>query len=168
MAIEFSPRQMRRKDRALDESEFEAVLKKAEYASLATVNPDGSPYAVPLSFVLKDGFIYVHSSLSGHKLDNILREDRVCFTAVGDTERTSSGSFSTNYESIIIFGRASLVSDNDEKYAALYALSEKYFPLELNKADAYIKASIDKTAIIKLSIEHITGKARRHLGREQG
>jgi nitroimidazol reductase NimA-like FMN-containing flavoprotein (pyridoxamine 5'-phosphate oxidase superfamily) len=154
-------RQMRRKDRSLDESEFDRILKKAEYGSLATVNPDGSPYVVPISFVMKNGCICFHSALSGQKIDNITREPRVCFTAAGDTERTSEGSFSTYYESVIVHGRAALVSDAGEKYSLLYALSGKYFPEALNLTDSYIKASIDKTAVIKLSIEHITGKAKR-------
>jgi nitroimidazol reductase NimA-like FMN-containing flavoprotein (pyridoxamine 5'-phosphate oxidase superfamily) len=155
-------RQIRRKDRIMEKSSFETVLKKAEYGSLATTNPDGSPYVIPISFVLKDGFISFHSSLSGHKLDNIAANPRVCFTAVGNTKLTSDGSFSTNYESVVVFGRASLVTDEKEKYSFLYALSEKYFPQAMDKADKYIKTSINKTTVIKMSIEHITGKARRH------
>ena len=44
-------RTMRRKDRELPRELALAVTDKCAYSVLATVNPDGSPYCVPLSFV---------------------------------------------------------------------------------------------------------------------
>lgn len=46
---------MRRKDREIFGEEIEDILKKGEYGILSTVVMDGKPYAIPISYVWKDG-----------------------------------------------------------------------------------------------------------------
>lgn len=60
---------MRRKDRAISDTEARALLEKAEYGFLATTGNDGLPYGVPLSYVLLPDYLDraeadIHASLS--------------------------------------------------------------------------------------------------------
>ncbi|MDF2839216.1 MAG: putative nitroimidazole resistance protein, partial [Evtepia sp.] len=56
---------MRRKDREKDSQFALEVLKNCEYATLATVNPDGTPYCIPISPAMMDGALYFHCALEG-------------------------------------------------------------------------------------------------------
>lgn len=151
--------EMRRKDRQLEISEAEKLLKNCDYGVLSTVGKDGYAYGVPLSYVYINNSIYFHCALEGHKLENIKNNDKVSFCVVGQT-CILPAEFSTNYESVIIFGTANEVSGN-EKNAVLLEIINKYSPDYIDKGKNYITNSSMKTKIVKINIEHISGKARK-------
>lgn len=151
--------EMRRKDREIGADEAASILKKGEYGVLSTMGENGYAYGVPLSYVYIDNCIYFHCAVEGHKLDNIRNDDKVSFCVVGRTELFPE-KFSTIYESVIVFGKAAEVYD-DEKSRAFTALLEKYANEYLEKGKEYIKKADSKTKVIRISIDHITGKAGR-------
>ncbi|TCO69245.1 pyridoxamine 5'-phosphate oxidase family protein [Marinisporobacter balticus] len=106
-------REMRRKDRLLDNDEIHKILEDNTYGILGTVSEDGYPYGVPISYVFYNKAIYMHGATKGHKWDNISFNNKVTFTVVGKTELLPD-QFSTSFESVIAFGRAVEVS-NEEK-----------------------------------------------------
>lgn len=150
---------MRRKERAMDKDEARALLELGEYGVLSTVDGEGQPYGVPLNYVVIEDAIYMHAAKAGHKLDNIHDNPKASFCVVGDTELLD-GKFSTRYQSVIVFGTASLLGE-DETRGPLAALIEKYFPDEVQEGEDYIDKMIHATAVIKVTIDDMTGKARR-------
>jgi nitroimidazol reductase NimA-like FMN-containing flavoprotein (pyridoxamine 5'-phosphate oxidase superfamily) len=152
-------RLMRRSDRAISREEAMILLKQAEYGILSTVGEDGCPYGVPLSFALIGESLYFHSAMEGRKLDNLTNQPCVSFCVVGNTQ-VLPARFTTAFESVILSAKASEVFGN-EKQAALEALIEKYSAPFKTEGLAYIEKSQAKTRVIRLSIESITGKARR-------
>lgn len=149
---------MRRNDRQSTEACAVAILEKCEYGILSTISQDGYPYGVPLSYVYKDASIYFHSAVEGHKLDNIVANSKVSFCVVGE-KHSMPEKFTTSYESVVVFGQASQVT-GVEKRDALIALLAKYSPAYLEKGKAYVENSGDKTTVIKITIEQLTGKVR--------
>lgn len=152
-------REMRRKDREIYNEEIIEILKNSDYGILSTVGQNGYPYGVPASFVFVNDSIYIHSASEGHKIDNILYNSRVSFCVVGQT-CILPDKFSFKYESVILFGIVNEVF-NDEKNIALLEMLKKYSPGYLDKGREYIKNSNKETRVIKISIEHCTGKAHR-------
>ena len=150
---------MRRKDRKLETKEIIEILKKCNYGVLSTVCENGYAYGVPISYVYANDSIYVHSALEGNKLDNLKFNNNVSFCVIGDTVLLPD-KFGTKYESVIAFGKAVEVSDI-EKNEALLAFLDKYSSQYIEKGKEYIKNASEKTKVIKICIEHITGKARR-------
>jgi hypothetical protein len=51
---------VRRKDRGIGTREAIEILDSAEYGVLSTVDKDGQPYGIPLSYVYKNNSIYFH------------------------------------------------------------------------------------------------------------
>lgn len=152
-------RPLRRLDRGLSPQDTEQLLLQGEYGVLSTVDPQGQPYAIPLSYAFRDGSIYVHCALSGHKLDNLATNPRVCFCVVGRTELLPA-EFATRYESVLAFGTASEI-DGEERINALRWLLEKYSPDFLAEGDIYIEQQQAATRVIKINIDQLSGKARR-------
>ena len=152
-------KQMRRKDREIATIEVIAILKNCQYGILSTVGENGYAYGVPLSYIYMNDAIYFHSALEGYKLDSLLKNDRVSFCVVGQTFILPD-KFTTNYESVIVFGRANEVLDN-EKESAFLEILNKYSPDYIEKGKTYIASASTNTKVIKISIEHISGKARK-------
>lgn len=156
MDKDFKP--LRRKDRALKEDEALEILAKSNYGVLCVF--DGNyPYGIPVNYVYEDGLIYIHSAKEGHKIESIRSFDRVCFTVVGSSQVMENG-FSTKYESVIIFGRAEILQD-EQVIPALRKLAQKYSPDYTNEAERIIQDSFKAVAVIRIKIEHVQGKANR-------
>lgn len=152
-------REMRRKDRQLLDVDAFNILKKGEYGMLATSDMQNLPYVVPMSYVYVDNCIYLHCATDGQKLDNIKENPKVSFCVVGDT-KVIPEEFGTAFESVILFGTAEIIDDMQEKLKGLRALVEKYSLEFKMQGEEYIKKDSNITRVIKINIEHITGKQR--------
>lgn len=149
---------IRRRDRALTDEKANEILRAQDFGTLSTVDHNNQPYGIPLNYVVLNKSIYFHSAQKGHKLDNIDNNDRVCFSVVGKNHIVAE-QFATNYESVVVFGRARQVQGN-EKRAALEAMNEKYAPEYPREGAAIIEKEFKRTVVIKIEIEHLAGKAR--------
>jgi nitroimidazol reductase NimA-like FMN-containing flavoprotein (pyridoxamine 5'-phosphate oxidase superfamily) len=153
--------EMRRADRLMTEEEAFDLLKKGEYGILATVDREGLPYGTPVNYVVADKYIYFHSTIAGgSKYDNIMGNNKVCFTVVGKTD-VMPEKFGTLFESVIAFGEASLVSDEEERLAAFREFLKKYSPGFLTEGEKYIAAMGPKAMILKIAIKSLTGKRKQ-------
>ena len=152
-------RKVRRKDRILTNNEAVEIIKNNTYGVLSTIGEDDYPYGVPISYVFFNDSIYFHSAIKGHKLDNISNNNKVSFCVVGRTH-VLSGEFSTEYESAIVFGRAIEVYEN-EKNTALLEIINKYSSDYIEQGKEYIQKSGKATKVMRIDIEHISGKAKR-------
>lgn len=151
-------RELRRKDRSLDSTEAIGILEKSEFGILCTC--DGSyPYAVPVNYVYKDGFIYIHSANQGHKVDNIKKNNKVSFVVVGDYEILPR-EFSTRYESVVVFGKARILKGKDV-VEPLREIVKKYSPTYQEEAERTIEEHFKGLCIIEIHVEHIQGKRGR-------
>lgn len=158
-------REMRRKKQILAAEECIEILEKRTSGVLAVSGDDDYPYAVPLSYVYRDGCIYFHSALSGHKIDAINRHNKVSFCVI-DKDEIVPEKFTTYFRSVIVFGNASIIDNDDEKLQAIECLACKYSP---KQSEEELKHEIQKgfrhMHIIRITIEHITGKEAIELSR---
>ncbi|NLW78476.1 MAG: pyridoxamine 5'-phosphate oxidase family protein [Ruminococcaceae bacterium] len=152
---------LRRADRALAPEAAEALLQTGSYGVLATADAEGLPLATPLNYVLLDGALYFHCAAAGHKMQNLAARPQVCFCVVGEAQPVFHHDFTTRYESVLAFGNASLVEDDGEKTRVLAALCEKYLPTHMAQAPAAIAQSLARTAIVRIEISRVSGKANR-------
>jgi len=168
-------RNIRRKEKELTAEECKEVLLKAEYGTLATMGNDGYPYAVPFNYIFFNDNIYFHCAPVGHKLDNIAHCSNVSFNVVTDikvipliidsqpdNDKLIFNGFDTNFNSVTTFGKTSEVFEK-EKLDGLKALLKRF----LNEDEymkykevgiKYIEKSLERTKLIKIDIEHMTGK----------
>jgi nitroimidazol reductase NimA-like FMN-containing flavoprotein (pyridoxamine 5'-phosphate oxidase superfamily) len=150
---------MRRKDREINVQEARAILEKGEFGILSTVSPDHEPYGVPLNYCLINDHIYFHCAVEGKKIDHLRHNPDVSFCVVGNTE-VMPEKFGTRYESCIVHGPAS-EAFGEEKQLALEGLIRKYTGEFFADGLKYIEKSKNSTRIFKISIEIVSGKARK-------
>ncbi len=158
--MKYSVNNVRRQDRLLTEDLAIALLETGEYGVLSMQSEDGGGYGLPISFVWdKDQNIYLHCALEGRKLKLIEKCNKISFCVVGKTN-VISNKFTTEYQSIILDCLASIVIDNEEKANALKLLILKYSPNDIKIGEKYIEKSLDRTGIIKLTINNWSGKCK--------
>ena len=154
-------RDMRRFKQQLSEEKVCEVLTSARRGVLSVLGDEGYPYGVPINFVYdasqgEHGSIFFHAAVEGHKLDAISRSNKACFTTMDEGYR-NEGEWWYYVNSVICFGRARLVEDDQRKHDALLALGQKYFPPEKD-IEADISKNWERVNMVELTIEHVTGK----------
>lgn len=153
-------REIRRKDRVLDEKGIVELLETGEYGFLSMVGTDGFGYGIPISFVKEGESIYFHCAPEGYKLECLRENPKVSFCVVGKT-RVIPNQFTTAYESALVFGTMQLELSEEECRHALRLLTKKYCSGFEAIGEKYIDKSFHRTNVLRLDIEHISGKCKR-------
>lgn len=143
------------------------VMRKAPYITVSFTRADGTAYGVPLSLACTDDRIwYFHCAPEGDKLDALAAHPQVCLSAVtkcAPTVGPKDGSFTLQYRSAIAFGKAELVTDDEEKIRALRAISERFLPQHMDAFDDAIARSLHRTAVVRITLdEPPTGKRKQY------
>lgn len=153
-------RKMRRFKQELPEPEVLRILNDGKVGVWAVAGDEDYPYAVPVNYVYHDGFIYIHSAAQGHKIDAIRRNPK-CSVCIVDKDDVVPTEFTSYFKSVIAFGRAEFVENEEEKIAALKLLCEKYCR-GIDPTDE-INKFLKVVAIIKITVEKVTGKQAKEL-----
>jgi nitroimidazol reductase NimA-like FMN-containing flavoprotein (pyridoxamine 5'-phosphate oxidase superfamily) len=154
----------RRHDRACDDDWIRAFLRSAAWGMLATVSVS-QPFINSNLFVYDEerSAIYLHTARQGRTRSNLDGDGRVCFSAA-EMGRilpdTIALEFSVEYASVVVFGRGSVVDDDEQKASALQLLLDKYAP-HLKPGRDYRPANqeeLDRTSVFRIEIESWSGK----------
>jgi len=142
---------MRRKDRALSETDAREILNNGKFGVLSVMGDDGYPYGVPLHYVVIEEKVYFHSTADGgHKEDSLNQNAKVSFTVI-ETEDAIKA------RSAILFGTMELVPDRREM--VLEQFVEKFVPdFAWEQAKSGIPFAKNAIHAYRLNIDHITGK----------
>ena len=153
---------MRRNDRAQDLDFSLALIDRCTHGVMALSTGEPAPYCLPLSFVRVENDLYFHCAREGRKIDFLRRSPQVCITFVGDDRPIfiPPAMYSTLFQSVIVTGTASEVTDPGEKTEALRALCRKVTPEYMDGFQTAIEKSLGVTAVWKVHMEEITGKAK--------
>ena len=155
-------RELRRKKQLLSEQETLRVLEEGKTGIVGVLGDDGYPYTVPINYVSLENKIYFHSAKKGQKVDAIAKEPKVSMTVV-EKDDVVSREFTTYFRSIQLFGKAYVVEDEAERNVAFRALCEKFSGADLDRYEEIMSKEAAAAAIVRIDIEHITGKESMEL-----
>ena len=144
-----------------------AIFDHAPYITVSMCDVNGMPYALPLSLARADDkTFYFHCALEGKKLDIFAKNPSVCLSAVTKCKPTigpKDGSFTLEYKSAIAFGKAELVSDDQEKVEALRLICQRFLPQHMAAFNNAVERSLARTAVVKITLtEPPTGKRKQY------
>ena len=152
---------MRRKDRQMSEEFAYEIADKCVFASLATVNEDGSPYCIPVNIARNGRRLYFHSAKAGQKIENLRRNNAVCLCCVGDTN-VPDGRFTMDFESAVIYGHARELTAEAEKVEALRLICMRHAPGNMDDFSNAMERSLERTSVWTIEIDEITGKRKKY------
>ncbi|MEO8573346.1 MAG: pyridoxamine 5'-phosphate oxidase family protein [Pyrinomonadaceae bacterium] len=124
---------------------------------------DGQPYVIPTGYARVRDDLYIHGSSASRMLRNIAKGINVCVTVTlidGLVLARSAFHHSMNYRSVVVLGKAELVSDNDEQNRALEALTEHIIPGRWKDVRWPSELELKATTVLRLAIDEASAKIR--------
>ncbi len=174
---------MRRKDRMMDKDFCLNIIDNCEFGNLALIKDDNYPLLIPLSLVREGEYIYFHSAKEGEKTNYLDNDKEVIISFVSDVKVPSNYSdeeldsfkkdkskakelisnvFTTEFSSVLVKGKTSLVISKDEKIKAMKLICEKYTPNKMDYFNIAIEAGLNRVNVYKVSIENLSGKRKKY------
>ena len=148
---------MRRSEREIKDREvIDAIIRQCLVCRLGLSDGE-EPYIVPLCFGYDGEALYFHSASDGRKIDILRKNSRVCFEfdiPEGMREAEEGCRWGIKYRSVIGFGTAEIVDDQEDKKKALGIIMAQYS----GKEYVFPEDIVARTAVIKVVIARITGK----------
>jgi nitroimidazol reductase NimA-like FMN-containing flavoprotein (pyridoxamine 5'-phosphate oxidase superfamily) len=124
---------------------------------------DGQPYAIPTGYARAGDVIYLHGSAASRMVRSLGDGLDVCVTVTlvdGLVLARSAFHHSMNYRSVVVLGRARLVSDPAEKSAALRAFTNHIVPDRWDALRPVTPQELAATSVLALPIEEASAKVR--------
>ena len=124
---------------------------------------DGQPFVIPTGYARVNDKLIIHGSQASRMLRTLERGVDVCVTVTlidGLVLARSAFHHSMNYRSVVVFGRALLIEDRDEKLAALFALSEHMIPGRWKDVRGPTEQELQQTTVLSLSVNEASAKIR--------
>ena len=124
---------------------------------------DGQPFVIPTGYARAGDKLFIHGSQASRMLRALKEGIDACVTVTlidGLVLARSAFHHSMNYRSVVVFGRAALIEDRQEKLAALYALSEHMIPGRWKNVRVPSEVELQQTTVLSLPIDEASAKIR--------
>jgi nitroimidazol reductase NimA-like FMN-containing flavoprotein (pyridoxamine 5'-phosphate oxidase superfamily) len=124
---------------------------------------DAQPFVIPTSYGRNGDVLYIHGSAASRMLRNLDKGIPACVTVTlldGLVLARSVFNHSMNYRSVVILGTATLISNPEEKLAALLTLSEHILPGRWNDSRQPNEKELKATSVLRIRIDEFSAKVR--------
>jgi nitroimidazol reductase NimA-like FMN-containing flavoprotein (pyridoxamine 5'-phosphate oxidase superfamily) len=124
---------------------------------------DGQSFVIPTGYARADDRLLIHGSQASRMLRTLEKGIDVCVTVTlidGLVLARSAFHHSMNYRSVVIFGRATLIDEREEKLAALLALSEHMIPGRWADVREPNERELQQTTVLSLPLTEASAKVR--------
>jgi nitroimidazol reductase NimA-like FMN-containing flavoprotein (pyridoxamine 5'-phosphate oxidase superfamily) len=163
----FQPTQRTQVKRLPDRGAYdsETVFKILDEGLICHVgfSVDGQPYVIPTGFARVEDTLYIHGSAASRMLRTLAEGVQVCVTVTlldGLVLARSAFHHSMNYRSVVMLGRATLVSDPAEKIKALEAFTEHIVRGRWNDVRLPTESELKATTVLALPLGEVSAKIR--------
>ncbi len=139
-----------------------AILDAALIAHVGVL-VEGAPVVLPFVCARLGEELLLHGSTKAGILGAIAVGASICATVThvdGIVVARSGFNSSLNYRSVVIAGRARVISDVAEKRSALNAIVEKLMPGQRSKLRDHTPGELDATVVVALPIQTFSSKVR--------
>jgi uncharacterized protein len=146
---------------AYDRATIDAILDATPVAHVGYVF-DGQPFVTPTLQWREGDHVYWHGSAASRMLETADGAD-VCVTVTlidGIVLARSAFHHSVNYRSVMLIGRASMVTDTAEKETRLNAFVEGLFPGRWDMLRPATAQELKTTSVLSLPIGEASAKVR--------
>jgi PPOX class probable F420-dependent enzyme len=137
-----------RRQLSMSDDEVAAFLGSERRAHVATINPDGSPHVVPLSYVVIDGRLTFWTDPRSRKVANLRRDARMtCLVEAGDHFQ--------EFRAVQLSGRVELGEDRATSERVGLALFERASGQLTDKVRATVTALVDERIALTLHPDRV-------------
>jgi nitroimidazol reductase NimA-like FMN-containing flavoprotein (pyridoxamine 5'-phosphate oxidase superfamily) len=138
------------------------ILDEALYASVGFI-ADRAPCIIPMAFARAGDQLVLHGASTSRLQVMLAQAERICVSVTlvdGVVLARSAFHHSLNYRSVVVFGRASELTAEADKRAALAAIVEQVLPGRSGEARPPSALELRATRVFALPIEEASVKCR--------
>jgi uncharacterized protein len=121
------------------------------------------PYVIPTGYGRDGDTLYIHGSAASRMLGELAEGVPVCVTVTlldGLVLARSAFHHSMNYRSVVVLGTARAVGSDEEKIAALRAITNQIVPGRWDDVRKPTTAELKGTAVLALNLDEVSAKIR--------
>jgi uncharacterized protein len=165
--MEYTPTsrtQVRRlpKRAAYDRAQVHAILD-AGFLCHVGFAIDAQPYVIPTGYARAGETLFIHGSAASRLLRTLSEGVDVCVTVTlvdGFVLARSAFHHSMNYRSVVVLGKARLVTDPAEKREALRCFTNHIAPGRWEEVREPTEKELKATSVLALPLEEVSAKVR--------
>jgi nitroimidazol reductase NimA-like FMN-containing flavoprotein (pyridoxamine 5'-phosphate oxidase superfamily) len=124
---------------------------------------DGQPFVIPTAYGRVDDTLYIHGSPASRMLRTLQQGLDICVTVTlidGLVLARSAFHHSMNYRSVVVFGKATLVEDAEQKLTALKAFTEHVILGRWEQVRSPSRNELAGTIVLSLPLTEASAKVR--------
>jgi len=121
------------------------------------------PYVIPINFARLEDSIVMHGAKTSRLLKHIQAGHPICVEATivdGLVLARSVFHHSVNYRSVVVFGKGSLIEDEQDKLTALQAVTDHLIPGRWQEARLPNRKELNATSVVSIKIDDASAKVR--------
>ena len=134
----------RRNKIAMTTEELSAYLNEARNMSLCTIGKDGYPHVVAMSYMAKDGLIYMSSFKKAQKVVNAKRNPKVAVMV-------ESGDAYSELKGVLIRGECEVIDEPEDVWQIMKEVRDFQGTTVTRSEDAVLKERAKKRAVLKIT-----------------
>ena len=134
----------RRNKIAMTTEELSAYLDEARNMSLCTIGKDGYPHVVAMSYMAKDGLIYMSSFKKAQKVVNAKRNPKVAVMV-------ESGDAYSELKGVLIRGECEVIDEPEKVWQIMKEVRDFQGTTVTPTEDAALKERAKKRAVLKIT-----------------
>ena len=147
---------------SFERQKINAILDEGFICHVAFVL-NGGPVVIPTGYARAGDELIIHGSQASRMLRQVGQGIDVCVNVTlidGLVLARSAFHHSMNYRSVVIFGRARLIEDREEKVSALTALSEHMIPGRWAEVRGPNDRELQLTTVLSIPLTEASAKVR--------
>lgn len=142
-----------------EREQVEKTIRACKECTVAMIDTEGNPYAIPMNFGYANDTIYLHSAPEGNSIRSLEINPNVCITFCENNEivyqdQEVACSYRVRGSSVICRGKVQFITDFNQKMEALNIIMKQYSDLDFK----YSKPAIENVKVWVVEIESMTGK----------
>src|SRR4051794_16420219 len=140
-----------------------AILDEGFVCHVGFAGSDGRPYVIPTSYGRVDDTLFLHGSPASRTLRTLADGVDVCVTVTlvdGFVLARSAFHHSMNYRSVVMMGRARVVTDPVEKMMALRCFTNHVVPHRWEEVRPATDQELKGTSVLALKLDEVSAKVR--------
>jgi uncharacterized protein len=145
-----------------DKAQIHAILDEGYLCHVGFV-VERQPYVIPTGYARSGDRIYIHGSAASRMLRTLDQGVDVCVTVTlvdGFVLARSAFHHSMNYRSVVLLGKARLVTDPDEKRNALRSFTNHILPGRWEEVRQPTEQELKATSVLALALDEVSAKVR--------
>jgi len=145
-----------------DKAQIHAILDEGYLCHVGFV-VEGQPYVIPTGYARSGDCMYIHGSAASRMLRTLDQGVDVGVTVTlvdGFVLARSAFHHSMNYRSVVVLGKARLVTDPEEKVNALRSFTNHILPGRWDEVRQPTEQELKATSVLALALDEVSAKVR--------